>query len=54
MSLPDYLLNPDEEYCENCGAIISAGRILCGECAAELEDLYADEAIEDRKERRLP
>lgn len=53
MSLPDYLLNDDEQYCEQCGAIISKRfHFLCGECRADLEDAYADEKIQDRLEGR--
>lgn len=50
MSLPDWLLNPEcEELCESCGAIITKGRIMCGDCAADLEDMYADEKISEGK-----
>jgi predicted amidophosphoribosyltransferase len=52
MSLPDYLLNPEpDDQCENCHAQARRGRRLCAECMADLTDLYADEAIEDLKER---
>ncbi len=51
MSLPDYLLYEPDNQCENCHAQAIRGRRLCDECMADLNDLYADEAIEDRKER---
>lgn len=50
MSLPDYLFDEDKGTCEECGVLCENGR-LCAECRADLTDLYADEAIEDRKER---
>jgi len=52
MSLPDYLLDEPDNQCENCRARALRGYALCAECMADLRDLYADEAIEDRKERR--
>ena len=52
MSLPDYLLDEPDNQCENCHAQAEKGRRLCAECLADLTDLYADEVIEDRKERR--
>lgn len=56
MSLPGWWLDPEwEELCESCKAIITKGRILCGECSADLEDMYSDEAVQDRLEgRRKP
>lgn len=52
MSLPDYLLDEDDGTCEECGSLCDHGR-LCAACRQDLRDLYADEAIEDRKERGL-
>ena len=51
MSLPDYLLDEPDDQCENCHARALLGYALCAECMADLRDLYADEAIDDRKER---
>lgn len=51
MSLPDYLLDEPDDQCTNCHAQRMNGYRLCVECLADLTDLYADEAIEDRKER---
>lgn len=48
MSLPYYLLAEPDAQCENCHAQAMRGR-LCQECAADLNDMYADEALEDRK-----
>lgn len=48
MSLPDYLLEDDEQWCESCGVIISKRfHFLCGECRQDLEDAYADEKISE-------
>lgn len=50
MSLPDYLLNDSEEFCDECSAIITKGRRLCGECRQDWEDKYGDEAYQDKVE----
>lgn len=52
MSLPDYLLDEPDNQCENCHAQSMRGRRLCEECAADLEDMYADEKISEGKVRR--
>lgn len=54
MSLPDYLLEPDDEEgeCERCGVIITKYRRLCGECRTDNTDLYADAKIQDAKVKR--
>lgn len=49
MSLPDYLLDEPDEQCECCGERRLRGWTLCEACAANLVDLDADAAIEDRK-----
>lgn len=49
MSLPDYLLDEPDDQCECCGARRLQGWTLCEACAANLVDLDADAAIEDRK-----
>lgn len=50
MSLPDYLLDPKyEEFCESCNAPITNGGIICSECENEIEDVYADEKISERR-----
>lgn len=51
MSLPDELLYEDEKLCEVCGFYGAIKGRLCFECRLDNADLYADEAIEDRKER---
>jgi predicted amidophosphoribosyltransferase len=51
MSLPDYLLDDDERECIACGSKAVEYGSLCNECMRNIRDLYADEAIEDRKER---
>lgn len=50
MSLPDHLLTDDEAFCEECSAIITKGRRLCGECRQDYADKYADEAYQDQVE----
>lgn len=53
MSLPDNLLNIPHVVCSGCGEEISVYKIpFCLQCRADLQDLYADEAIQDRFEGR--
>lgn len=49
MSLPDYLIDIPDDQCERCGERRLPGWTLCAECAADLIDLMADEAIDNRK-----
>lgn len=52
MSVPDHQLDqPDAAPCA-CGALAMDGLAVCAECQAEVVDLYADEAIQDRLEGR--
>ena len=50
MSLPDHLLDDDEEICEACGTLFNDDGRLCQDCKADSIDLYADAAIQDAKE----
>lgn len=51
MSLPDHLLDLEEDLlCAGCRRECDGA--LCAECQAEVVDLYADEAIQDRLEGR--
>lgn len=50
MSFYDRLLTDDEAFCEECFAIITKGRRLCGECRRDYADKYADEAYQDKVE----
>lgn len=54
MSLPDHLLEDDRRECIACGSTAVEYGSLCKECTRNICDVYADEAIEDRKERGLP
>lgn len=47
MSLPDYLLDTEEVFCEMCGLIPREYGRTCWECRKDLDDLCADEAIQD-------
>ena len=53
MSLPDNLIGIPQVVCAGCGEEIALYQVpLCSECKADLEDLYADEALQDRLEGR--
>lgn len=50
MSLPDALLDDEEELCAECSASIRVTPHpynLCVSCRADIADLYADEAISE-------
>lgn len=48
MSLPDYLLDEEDEFCEGCGMPFNDTGTLCMDCRHDNEDLYADEKISER------
>lgn len=50
MSLPDYQLDPPEDARCACGTLARDGWAVCAECRADLEDVCADEAIQNRME----
>lgn len=53
MSLPEHLENIPHVVCSGCGEEISLYQIpVCLQCRADLQDMYADEAIQDRLEGR--
>lgn len=52
MSLPDYLLEPDDpDLCRQCGECAAEKRGLCWLCLCDLQDMKADEAFERMIER---
>lgn len=51
MSLPDYLLDEEDELCEGCGMPFNDVGTLCMDCRADICDLYADEKISERRTR---
>lgn len=53
MSLPEHLENIPHVVCSSCGKEIGLYQIpLCQQCRADLKDMYADEALQDRLEGR--
>lgn len=50
MSLPDHLLEDEEELCEGCGMPFNDDGRLCQDCKADCLDLYSDATIQDAKE----
>ncbi len=53
MSLPERLENIPHVVCSSCGKEIGLYQIpLCQQCRADLHDMYADEAVQDRLEGR--
>ena len=52
MSLPDYLLDEEDEFCEGCGMPFNDPGTLCMDCRNDNEDLYADEKISERRVHR--
>lgn len=52
MSLPDYQLDEEEDFCNGCGMPFNDDGNLCMDCRADMCDMYADEKIQDRLEGR--
>lgn len=50
MSLPDYLLDDEDDFCDGCGMPFNDTGTLCMDCRADTCDMYADEKIQDRLE----
>jgi hypothetical protein len=49
VSLPDHLLEDDQQECEECGEPMKPSRfLLCAPCRAYSVDLYAEEDYEDQ------
>lgn len=52
MSVPEHEEGPDDEgECEECGAVIAKRYKLCGECRADIADMYADEKTSEGRRR---
>jgi hypothetical protein len=51
MSLPDFLLDEPDCTCP-CGNERPSWALYCRECMVDSNDLYADEALQDRLEGR--
>lgn len=47
MSLPDYLLDEEDELCVGCGMPFNDAGTLCQDCRIDTCDLYADAAYQD-------
>lgn len=47
MSLPDYLLDEDDDLCEGCGMPFNDIGLLCMDCRIDTCDMYADDKISD-------
>ena len=53
MSLPSHLEDIPHVVCSGCGDEIALYQVpLCPQCRADIQDMYADEALRDRFEGR--
>ena len=52
MSLPDCLLDEEDEFCEGCGMPFNDVGTLCQDCRADICDIYSDAAYQDSIEGR--
>lgn len=52
MSLPDWLIEDDEEGCVSCEGAVWPGERYCSNCKADLQDLRAEMHYRDASERR--